>query len=102
MGHNDHMDERGFDVLGTFVCSRCVVDEVLADLVKANLVSESCSYCEGSTKSCNSAPFEILMERIYESICAYYADAQDIGVPWDGGWVLPETEPYDVLDTVNP
>jgi hypothetical protein len=102
MGLNDHMDDRGFDVVDTYVCTECIVDDVLTQLVNENLVSHSCSYCERSSESFVAAPFEIVMERIYESICAYYADAQDIGIPWDSGWVLPKTEPYDVLEAVNP
>lgn len=102
MGHNDHMDDQGFEMVDKHVCAECTFDIVLAQLVIANLVSHSCSYCEKSSKSMIAAPFAKVMERIYESICVYYADAQDIGVPWDGGWVFPETEPYDVLEAVNP
>lgn len=101
MGHNDHIEDR-FDTVDSFVCAECVIDNVLAGLVSNNLSSRLCSYCGTRSELPNSAPFEVIIERIYESICMYYADAQDIDIPWDSGWILPEKEPYDVLDTVNP
>lgn len=98
MGRWSDIDDRGFGTLDTHVCVECVKDHALATLVSSNISSQICSYCGLRVGS----PFEPVMERIYESICTEYADAQDIGVPWDKGWVLGEVEPFEVVDNFNP
>lgn len=98
MGTGSDIDDRGFGTIDTYVCEDCVKDHALAALVNNHISSETCSYC-GSRAG---APFEPIMERIYESICTEYADAQDIGVPWDKGWVIDEVDPFEVVDNFNP
>ncbi|WP_417547293.1 HEPN-associated N-terminal domain-containing protein [Marinobacter segnicrescens] len=98
MGTGSDIDERGFGTVDTYVCEDCVKDPALAALVSSHISSQTCSYCGLKVGS----PFEPIMERIYESICTEYADAQDIGVPWDKGWVIGEVEPFEVVDNFNP
>lgn len=87
----------------TFVCKDCVVDEVLAALVEENLESKVCSYCGIDSKKPLAASFNIVMERIHESILTEYADAQDINMPYvEGGWLFEETYPSDVVGSFDP
>lgn len=42
------------------------------------------------------------MECVYISIGKYYTDAQDISIPWDRGWVFPETELWEIIGEFDP
>jgi len=98
VGRGSDIEETGFGTVETYVCEDCVKDSALGALVRSHISSETCSYCGSKV----GAPFEPIMERIYESICTEYADAQDIGVPWDKGWLIDEVDPFEVLDNFNP
>lgn len=102
MGWNDHIEDLGYSTLDTHVCADCVVDDALQELVDSNLSGFECSYCGITSDVPIAAPFEIVMECIYHSIGCYYADAQDIGIPWDRGWVFPETELLEVIGEFDP
>ncbi|EIO3708052.1 TPA: RES family NAD+ phosphorylase [Vibrio parahaemolyticus] len=87
------------------VCADCVVDESLASIVTANLSSNSCSYCgeENEEGELIAAPYDLIMERVYESIFQYYADAQDVDMPWvEKEWLMPETNIWDVMGEFDP
>ena len=43
-------------------------------LVENNLSSKICSYCKEESCDENSAPFDIVMQRIHETISTKYAD----------------------------
>lgn len=91
--------------LDKFICADCVVDEALVDLVKDNLSASSCSYCEDISENGEliSAPYNVIMERIYETIFQYYADAQDVDMPWvEKEWLMPETNIYEVIVEFDP
>ncbi|KGK03157.1 MULTISPECIES: HEPN-associated N-terminal domain-containing protein [unclassified Pseudoalteromonas] len=94
------------------ICANCVVDDALIDLVKSNLSSKSCSYCDGDyddeDEESNSdeliaAPYDIVMERIYETIFQYYGDAQDVGMPWvEKEWLMPENNIWEIIGEFDP
>jgi hypothetical protein len=87
----------------TTVCGNCVVDDALQLLVENNLSSKICSYCKEESCDENSAPFDIVMQRIHEAISTTYADAQDINVPWvEGGWFTGEISTSDVVGGFDP
>lgn len=91
--------------LDKFICADCVVDEALMDLVKDNLSARSCSYCEGISENGEliSAPYDVIMEHVYETIFQYYADAQDVDMPWvEKEWLMPDTNIYEVIGEFDP
>lgn len=93
--------------LGTvdkYVCSSCVVDEALEELVEQNITSNNCSYCDDFNEDTPfGAPFDVVMERIYETILTKYADAQDLDMPWvEGGWLTEEIYTEDVVGDFDP
>lgn len=97
------LESRGFgEVPDRHICAKCVVDVALSSVVDANLKSCKCDYCGISSTGQIAAPFEVVMERIYESITTEYADAQHAGVPYDSGWILESVEPFDILSEFNP
>ena len=102
MGWNDHVEDFGYGTLDTHVCSDCVVDAALRELVESNLSGFECSYCGITSGDPVAAPLEVVIECVYNSIGKYYADAQNIGIPWDKGWVLSETELWKVVGEFDP
>ena len=96
-------DPLGFTDIKKWVCGKCVSDQILARLVAANLESDSCSYCNAHSHGMIAAPFATVMAHIYDTVLHYYADAGDVGAPWEGGggWVLPDVEPIDILEKLD-
>ncbi|WP_218689584.1 HEPN-associated N-terminal domain-containing protein [Psychrobacter sp. BF1] len=91
--------------LNKSICSYCVLDDSLSNLVAVNLSSNSCSYCgeENEEGYLIAAPYNVVMKRIYDSIFQYYADAQDVGMPWvEKEWLVPETNMWEILDEFDP
>jgi len=86
------------------VCAECVVDNALRLLVNENLGSNTCDYCEEECPDLLiAAPFNRIMERIYESVSKEYADAQDVGMPWaESDWVFEQVYIQDVLEDFDP
>lgn len=101
MGYTDHIDDKKFD-LETFVCINCVSDSALQTIVRENLTSNTCTYCNLQSFSKVAAPFELVMSQIYCSICQYYEDAASVSLPYDGGWTKPEKEINDILEEFDP
>lgn len=91
--------------LDKFICADCVVDEVLMSLVKDNLSAKTCSYCDETSEEDEliSAPYNVVMKRIYDTIFQYYADAQDVDMPWvEKEWLMDETNIYEVIGEFDP
>lgn len=86
------------------VCEKCVVDKSLKLLVNKNLSSKNCDYCgEESEDLYIAAPFNIIMQRIYESVSKEYSDAQDVDMPWvDGNWLVDRLYIQEVLMDFDP
>jgi len=102
MGFNDHLDEMECYSSDLYVCETCVVDLVLIEIVQSELSSNKCDFCQTKSKNMIAAPFNLVMGRIYESISTEYADAQELNVPWDKGWILEDTPLYDVIGDFDP
>jgi len=50
-----------------------------------------------------SAPYNIVMKRVYETIFQYYADAQDVDMPWvEKEWLMPDANIYEVMGEFDP
>lgn len=91
--------------LNKSICADCVLDDELVSLVANNLSSNSCSYCgeENEEGDLIAAPYNVVMKRIYESIFQYYADAQDVGMPWvEKEWLIPETNISEIIWDFDP
>ncbi len=86
------------------VCAECVQDEALELLVNENLTSNVCDYCEEKhEKSLIAAPFNTIMQRIYESVSKEYSDAQDVGMPWvEKDWLVEQSYIQEVLMDFDP
>ena len=63
-------NERGFDEVGKYVCSECIGNEHLKEVIANNLQKDYCDYCEENNKS---APVEVIVGKILEK-CTPYAD----------------------------
>ena len=103
MGFNDHLDEGGFNGRDTFVCVDCVVEDHLARVVASAVQSTYCSYCMERDEYPLAAPFDHVMQVIFDAICQHYADAQDVNAPWgEGQWQVTEVYPHDVVGNFDP
>ena len=102
MGHNDHLEDGPGLPDDSFVCARCVADEYLAHIVDSNAESNHCDYCGLQSKTSNAAPVDVIGKLIHGAIFEKYANAQDLNLPWDGGWILSETEISDIVEEFNP
>lgn len=91
--------------LNKSICADCVLDSSLANLVATNLSSNSCSYCGEKNEEGDliAAPYNVVMERIYDSIFQHYADAQDVGMPWvEKEWLISETNISEIIWDFDP
>ncbi len=87
------------------ICAECVSDKALCNLVNGNLSSSVCSYCgeESEDGHLIAAPYDLIMQRVYDSIFMYYADAQDTDMPWvEKEWLMPEANIWEVVDEFDP
>ncbi|TCJ26770.1 hypothetical protein E0X81_13910 [Halomonas sp. GDM18] len=86
-----------------FICKECVIDSELAKVVSNGLSANYCSYCGVESDEYMAIGFDVIMLHIYNSILCYYADAQDIDVPWlEGGWWVENTEVHEVVNRFDP
>lgn len=80
--------ERGWSAPDSFVCSECVDDEYLAEVVESNLSAKCCSYCNRCEDEPIAAGVEYIMPYIAETFYHYFADPSTAGLPRDSGeWV---------------
>ena len=86
------------------VCADCVFDTALAKVVSRNLTSKTCNYCGGSSgNTLIAASFDLIMERIYDSVTKEFGDAQDVNVPWvEGDWFLSQVFTGEVVSNFDP
>lgn len=89
--------EQGWGAIEKVVCSRCVKDDALRRVIRANATSKACDYCRRTNQTAIAAPVEVLQEAIYAAIWTYYHEPTDAGVPWDGGFVIDPIDTDDVL-----
>ncbi|MEJ5034879.1 HEPN-associated N-terminal domain-containing protein [Acinetobacter sp. MYb177] len=85
------------------ICEKCVKDIFLAKIVRQNVISVHCSYCDRKYRTNKAAPYDIIMQHVYDAVLKYYGDAQDINLPYtEGEWLLGSTLIEDVLSDFDP
>lgn len=94
--------ERGWDAPEAFVCSDCVEDAFLKDIIKKNVVQQQCSYCERCGEEDIAAPVESIMPAISSALYYYFNDPDSACVPYDGGYVFEaNTTTEEALDAIS-
>lgn len=88
-----------------FVCASCVDDTALAEVVRQNVSTSTCSYCAGGpgTAVRYGAPLSAVVERIVEAICVDYDDPAN-QLPYcgrEGGYQGIVCDTQTVLDEVG-
>jgi RES domain-containing protein len=83
-------EERGWSSVDKLVCSRCVNDVALKQVLRPQARPAKCDYCN---RRGNATPVEVLQEALYSTALTYYHEPTDAGVPWDGGFVI---DPIDI------
>lgn len=89
--------ERGWSAPDTFVCTDCVVDPYLKDLIQGVACSNRCDYCDRIGTVAIAAKSQVVVEAVYDAIHAYYCEPSSGGVPYDGGFVIPAIDVREVL-----
>jgi hypothetical protein len=79
------------------VCDRHVEDDALERLIAERAEATTCSYCNRTGSKPFAAPLEVLIERIGTSLPYEWGNADDEGVPWEGGYVGATYDTYDLL-----
>jgi hypothetical protein len=79
------------------VCDRHVEDGALAQLIAERAGAAVCSYCDRTGSEPFAAPLDVLIERIGTSLPYEWGNADDEGVPWEGGYVWTTHDTYDLL-----
>ncbi|MCM8530974.1 MAG: HEPN-associated N-terminal domain-containing protein [Lentisphaeraceae bacterium] len=102
MSYFDEYEEHPFETVNKFICEDCLIDPALNKLAHENLTSQECSYCLKRSDTEIACSFDIIMERVYYSVSSYYGDAQDLSIPWDGGWAFSETDIGDIIYEFDP
>ncbi|MFL9506201.1 HEPN-associated N-terminal domain-containing protein [Acinetobacter baumannii] len=89
--------------LNKTICYECVKDKYLAKVILENSVSKKCSYCDKKFRSNKAATYDLIMNKIYQTIFMFYGDAQELNVSVvKGQWVIKPTAIKDILDNFNP
>ncbi len=106
MGFNDRMEEINAYTLSFVeknICTNCIADDYLADLIKSNAIPKACSYCSVKNGKSIVCEYKIVAKKIYERIFLSYKDAQDLNVPYvEGEWLFKEVYICDAINNFNP
>lgn len=85
------------------ICEKCVKDIFLAKIVRQNVISANCSYCDRKYRTNKAAPYDIIMQHVYDAVLKYYSDAQTTNVPYsEGEWLLESISIEDALYDFDP
>jgi hypothetical protein len=98
----EEANERGWNKPDGYVCSDCVEDEFLKDIIRENVCQRECDYCGRRTRSHSAAPVSELMETISDTVYHFYNDPSDAGIPYEsreGGWLI---KPIDTREMLEP
>lgn len=93
-------EERGWHDPDGHVCSQCVHDDFLKDVIRTNAVQQQCDYCGGRTRKKSAAPVSVLMPHIADTVFYYFAEPTNAGVPYDKGWVIEPVDTADMLQSL--
>ncbi|MGB7964149.1 MAG: HEPN-associated N-terminal domain-containing protein, partial [Propionicimonas sp.] len=97
----EEVEARGWWGVDTTICSRCVMDQALVELIRGEGGTSVCDYCaEEPAAPDASAAFEIVLEAVVDGIRHEYERPVD-SMGWDGregGWVGAAVfDTYDLL-----
>ncbi len=84
----DPEDFRAVHLFGKHVCDGHIEDEWLASWVRGNGKSTTCDYCKRRGADPFAADVGELAEIVLAGLETAYGNADDEGVPWEGGYVL--------------
>ena len=88
--------ERGWKWSDKFICPSCIDEDLLRDLVaRAAADDEECSFCGARP----AAEFDVFMEAFMVGVRHTFEQADDAGMPWDGGYVFETYEHDELPDT---
>lgn len=91
-------EARGWSAPDSWVCVECVGDAFLKELVKANWEECECSYCGRTSATPIAAPAQCVMQAIADTVFHWYAEPQNVGVPYeDGEWAIQTFDTAEVL-----
>jgi hypothetical protein len=79
------------------VCDRHVEDDALARLIAERAEATTCSCYDRTGSEPFAAPLDDLTERIGTSLPYKWSNADDEGVPWEGGYAGTTYDTYDLL-----
>jgi hypothetical protein len=99
----EEADERGWNKPDGYVCSDCVEDEFLKDIIRENACQRECDYCGRRTRSHSAAPVSELMEAISDTVYHFYNDPSDAGMPYEsreGGWLIEPIDTREMLESL--
>ncbi len=97
MGYEDVGWERGWHGSDEYICPACIDDNYLKSVVADALSDEErCSFCD----TVGAATFDTFMEAFMVGVNNSYEQADDAGMPWEGGYVFEEAiyTSYDIAD----
>lgn len=81
--------ERGwFSKPDRWVCTECIEEEALAQLVRDAATHSVCSYCGTHGSRPIAAELDVVLEAISDGLSAEYGNPANEGVPWEKGWAL--------------
>lgn len=85
--------ERGWRDSDKLICSACVGDEYLRAMIEEHASSEHvCSFCGSSP----AAGFNLFMGAFMAGVDHNFEQADNAGVPWEGGYVWPTVDHWDI------
>jgi hypothetical protein len=98
MGYDDIYQaewEQGWHASDKFICPSCVGDAFLKNIVaKAARHQDECSFCAARP----AAPFDTFMAAVMVGIDNRFEQADNAGMPWDGGYVFDTYDQDEVAD----
>lgn len=87
--------ERGWTEPEGYVCTQCVEDEFLKEVIRYHACQRKCDYCGNRTRAFSAAPVSALMEVISNTVFYYFNEPASSGIPWE---LMGEpTDTHDVL-----
>ena len=88
--------ERGWTWSDKFICPSCIGDDYLRDVVARDVTDDQeCSFC-GAVPA---ADFDVFMEAFMVGVHHAFEQADNAGMPWEGGYVFETYEHHDLPDT---
>lgn len=88
---------RDWNAPDNYVCTECVDDEFLKDVIQQNVNHQTCDYCQRKTRTPSAAPVSILMKYIGNAVYYRFNNPTNGGVPYDGGCIVDSMSTEEVL-----